>query len=103
MNLNLLRMRRNVYRNVFNDRKNISATTYYISRPTTSCIIFVDLRRHVLYLSTYDVTYYISLVLTSGSRYHRRGVVVRRSGAAFDHVMSGVNLRCCCDTLESVT
>ena len=30
MILHLLRMRRNVNRNVFNDRRNVSATTYYI-------------------------------------------------------------------------
>ena len=35
MVLHLLRMSRNVSRNVFNDRKNVSATALRVTRPTT--------------------------------------------------------------------
>ena len=35
MILHLLRMRRNVNRNVFNDRKNLSATALRVTSPTT--------------------------------------------------------------------
>ena len=51
MILHLLRMRRNVNRNVFNDRKNVSATTFH-GLCVVDYVYEKHSRKHILLLTT---------------------------------------------------